>query len=1170
MHVRRRHLATTTALAALMVLPAAAWAGPQGGTVVNGAAAISQAGSVTTINQSSGKAIINWQGFSVAPTETVNFNQPSASAATLNRVIGNEASVIQGALNANGQVFIVNSAGVLFGKNAQVNVGGLVASTLDISNENFLAGNYTFSGSSSASVVNQGRIRTSLGGYVALLGKTVSNEGVISARLGTVAMSSGEKITLNFEGDSLVDVTIDRGTLNALVENKGLVKADGGQVIMTAKAADAVLSAQVNNTGIVQARTMAALKGSSGTQTAKKGSIKLYAYGGTTTVSGKLDASAPKGGDGGTIETSGDHVKIADSAVVTTKAANGTSGTWLIDPTDFTIAASGGDMTGTLLGSMLDHNGNVIITAATMGASGVNGDINVNDAVTWSSDGVLTLNAVRDIVINRNITATGTNAGLVLNYGGYNGTTVTTPTSGTDYIIPAGVSVSLAHSGLSTVNGAGLTINGNAYTLIQSMSQLDLLDGVDSTTSTAAGSTLAGYYALGRDLYATSDGTATGTATTYLTSLINNLTGTLAGLGHTVTGLTIRPSSSASTTPLGLVGTLGAAGLNTATVRDVGVVNATVDASMNYSSAAMYVGTLVGRVYGVVSNTYATGTVTSTGTAARTGGLVGGILSGGRVSGSYAAAAVSGYSLVGGLAGYVNAGTISNSYATGAVSGNGAAAGQASQNIGGLAGEIIGGSTVSNSYATGDVTATGIVIGATLSLGNYIGGLVGQSSSSTITDSHATGNVTTRDSEYVGGLVGLNGAVGTTAGTNTSAIINSYATGDVTASFTTNPPTPGNVYVGGLAGSSNSTGSIINSRAAGNVTVTAAAGVVVNDVGGLIGFNYSNVVNSSATGSVRGNGAVSDVGGLVGTNAGTITGSSYSNSTAGVSTDGSVVGGVVGYNSGTVTGSSSDTAVWGVGNVGGFVGGNDGSISNSVAYGSVTGYGAIGGFAGANGGTLDSVVAYADVTSLGAMSNGYVAVGALVGDNRNIGNYHGKIYNSYGYGSGADGLTGLNSGTVTNSTYRDLKAEARQAAAEAAARQAAAEAAARQAAAEAAALRAAIDAAGRTGSVIATVGVSESAATPTGAAVSAAGAAAVEGASPTVEDHITIDGTTPARQTQTREQRPGRGAAAASARRRGGAGGGYGATIRSIEVDGQRFDLQDDGARRGAPSQNTR
>ncbi|MDH4982410.1 filamentous hemagglutinin N-terminal domain-containing protein [Hyphomicrobium sp. D-2] len=244
-----------------LIIPTPALAGPEGGNVVSGSASITQTGPVTDITQSSAKAIINWQGFSIAPSETVNFHQPDASSVVLNRVIGNESSLIQGALNANGQVFIVNSNGILFSDTANVNVGGLVASTLDISNDDFLAGNYTFAGNSTASVVNKGQISATQGGYISLMGNTVSNQGVITATLGTVALASGKKTTLNFGGNSLVDVTIDQGVLNALVENRQLIRADGGRVIMTARAADAILSAQVNNSGIVQARTMAALTG---------------------------------------------------------------------------------------------------------------------------------------------------------------------------------------------------------------------------------------------------------------------------------------------------------------------------------------------------------------------------------------------------------------------------------------------------------------------------------------------------------------------------------------------------------------------------------------------------------------------------------------------------------------------------------------------------------------------------------------------------------------------------------------------------------------------------------------------------------------------------------------------------------------------------------------------
>ena len=227
-------------------------------------------------------------------------------------MVGNESSIIQGALNATGRVFLINSNGILFTKGSSVNTSGFLASTLNITDANFNAGNYVFNANGSlGSVVNQGTITANNGGYVALLGNTVSNQGVIAATKGTVALASGDQITLNFNGNSLLNVTIDQGTLNALVENKQAIYADGGTVILTAKAADDLLSAQVNNSGLIQARTIDDLKGN----------IKLLAQGGTVNVAGTLDASAPNGGDGGLIETSGNKVTIADSAIVTTYAA---------------------------------------------------------------------------------------------------------------------------------------------------------------------------------------------------------------------------------------------------------------------------------------------------------------------------------------------------------------------------------------------------------------------------------------------------------------------------------------------------------------------------------------------------------------------------------------------------------------------------------------------------------------------------------------------------------------------------------------------------------------------------------------------------------------------------------------------------------------------------------
>jgi filamentous hemagglutinin family protein len=119
---------------------------PTGVQIVGGVGSISQSGQVMTINQSSAKLAADWQSFSIGAGNTVNFVQPSASSVALNRVLGSDVSVIQGALNANGQVFLINPNGVLFTPTAQVNVGGLIAATLNLSTADFMTGNYKFEG----------------------------------------------------------------------------------------------------------------------------------------------------------------------------------------------------------------------------------------------------------------------------------------------------------------------------------------------------------------------------------------------------------------------------------------------------------------------------------------------------------------------------------------------------------------------------------------------------------------------------------------------------------------------------------------------------------------------------------------------------------------------------------------------------------------------------------------------------------------------------------------------------------------------------------------------------------------------------------------------------------------------------------------------------------------
>lgn len=391
-------------------------AAPSGGVVTSGVASIAQSGVVTTVNQSSQKASINWQNFSIAGNETVNFNQPSASAITLNRVVGNEKSIINGALNANGQVWILNSNGVLFNANAKVNTSGILATTKALSDEDFQNGVYSFKGSSTASVVNLGEITINNGGYASLLANTVSNEGTIKAIQGFVTLTGANEATINLNGNSLVSLKVDKGVLDALVENKGAIVADGGHVYLTTNAVNELLKGVVNNTGIIEAKSMDDLKSE----------VILFAHGGTANVSGTIDAT------GGFVETSGKDFTIQKDAFV--KANQ-----WLIDPVDVTISDSSAYETS--------------LNAGTPVTIQADNNIFINDAFLWNQS-LLTLTAGNNININANLVASAT-ASLAFEYGqatANGGTSRYTVSDGIDVLIPSGGAFTWKKGSAGTVN----------------------------------------------------------------------------------------------------------------------------------------------------------------------------------------------------------------------------------------------------------------------------------------------------------------------------------------------------------------------------------------------------------------------------------------------------------------------------------------------------------------------------------------------------------------------------------------------------------------------------------------------------------------------------------------------------------------------------------------------
>ncbi|WP_159077409.1 YDG domain-containing protein [Polynucleobacter rarus] len=234
---------------------------PTGGVVNAGVATINQSQNTLNINQSSQNAVIGWKTFNVGSNATVNFNQPSASSATLNVVNGSSKSMIDGAVNANGQVIFSNQNGVVFGKNAEVNVGGMVATTMNINQDEFMAGNMkqTYSGNSnsSAKVINKGKITgNNINSYIALMAPEVKNEGVISATLSganAIALVSGQKVTLTFHDQQLINVYVDASSINSLIQNKRLIQVDGGNIIIAANSAQALRNSVVQNSGTISA-----------------------------------------------------------------------------------------------------------------------------------------------------------------------------------------------------------------------------------------------------------------------------------------------------------------------------------------------------------------------------------------------------------------------------------------------------------------------------------------------------------------------------------------------------------------------------------------------------------------------------------------------------------------------------------------------------------------------------------------------------------------------------------------------------------------------------------------------------------------------------------------------------------------------------------------------------
>ncbi|MEJ2646143.1 MAG: filamentous hemagglutinin N-terminal domain-containing protein, partial [Gammaproteobacteria bacterium] len=321
------------------LLPAgAAFASPQGGAVIAGQGTIGQPdGSTTVIRQQSNSLAIDWRSFDLAAGDRVRFEQPSSSAAVLNRVLSQRPSQILGSIQANGRVFLINPAGIIFGAGARVNVGSLVASSLGMSTSDFMAGNYRFqspAGQDGGLVVNRGVIQAATGGSVSLIGGAVANQGAIVADYGYVNLGAGRQAVLDFGGDGLMGFQVSGKVLSnaagvkSAVSNSGTITA--GEVVLSGQAAADVFTQAVNNQGVVRA----------GRIDDSGGTIRLAAAGAGAVNTGTLDASATAAGQhGGSVVMVGP--EVSQDGVVRADAANGDAGTVTVQAAD--QAVLGGD-----------------------------------------------------------------------------------------------------------------------------------------------------------------------------------------------------------------------------------------------------------------------------------------------------------------------------------------------------------------------------------------------------------------------------------------------------------------------------------------------------------------------------------------------------------------------------------------------------------------------------------------------------------------------------------------------------------------------------------------------------------------------------------------------------------------------------------------------------------
>lgn len=968
------------------------FASPSGGVVTSGNATINQSGKITNINQSTSKASINWQKFGIKADEVINFIQPDKNSITLNRVVGDERSIIDGALNANGQVWILNSNGVLFGKNASINTSGLLATTKNITDTNFQAGNYTFTGDSTESVINEGSIKIKDNGYVILASNEVRNSGTIEAVKGRVQLTGADEYTINLNGNSLVDLVVDKGVLDALVENSGTILADGGEVYLTTHAVDELLRGVVNNTGIIEANSLDGISGH----------VELFAHGGTANIDGTIKAK------GGFVETSGKFFSFNDAKIE--------AGEWLIDPVNVTIDA-------TLANAIQSQLASGDMTVETVGAGADDGDITVNSDITWSSTNRLTLNADDQVIMNAKIENTNnsdgevyfiTNNGVVFNANGkvvinnaYQLQAVDTALNGT-YELGSNIDASDTRNWGS---GAGFNPLGDNTT--QFTGNFDgkgyIIDGLYINRPSEDYVGLFGY---------ATGATISNFGLTNVDIKGSELIGSVLGRMETGNLSDIYVTGKISGNSI-LGGVLGA--LQAGTVNNIySVVSVDLTRAIVLDSAGGLIGWIQLTGPASVSNSYVAGQITSSGGSTRLGSVV---------SNNESYLTFSNVYYDTDATGVMREEAYNNAHGATAINSSNAF-NQATYAGFDFTNDwfMIEGETrpfLRSEYSTTitndhQLQLMAMDLNANYTLANdikYTGNMWSSKGFDPIGDSsnifrgNLDGKGYTIDGLYINrpsesylGLIGYTHGydklISNIGLTNIDVTGNYYTGGLVGYAF---PISIEDSYVTGTINGNNSVGGLIG-YANGPITITNSYTSVNltgnNNLGGLLGYKDSSsnlsISDSYTTGSINGN---SNLGGLIGNVAANASTISNSYSTATVSGSGQMIGGLVGRlypstSQNNISNSYASGNVSGDDNVGGLVGYSyRGQINNSYSSGNVSGDDNIGGLVGhVYGTTINNSYSSGDVT-------GNHKVGGLVGF------YDGYETISNSYASGA--ITGV-------------------------------------------------------------------------------------------------------------------------------------------------------------------